>query len=201
MENKEGPRKMKVTAFMCSPRQGGNTSLLFDEAVRAVKEYGKAELKAFDVPAMDIAPCLNCGECDDTGECVIEDDMAEIYVAIREADRIILASPIYFMGLSAQAKAMIDRCQAIWCERNLLEKPISRHDRRGLLLVVGGLEIESGAKCSNTTATAFFRSIGIPKHKALSFLGVDAKAEILKHATALKETYDAAAELMRGERG
>jgi multimeric flavodoxin WrbA len=71
---------------------------------------------------MDIRPCQNCGGCDDTGSCIIEDAMVDIYEAIRSADRIILASPIFFFGLSAQTKIMIDRCQAFWCQRYLLKK-------------------------------------------------------------------------------
>ena len=65
---------------------------------------------------------------------------SQIYNAIKTADRIILASPIFFFGLNAQAKIMIDRCQAFWCEKYLLKKPIpeGKFGRKGLLLLVGG---------------------------------------------------------------
>lgn len=148
---------------------------------------------------MNISPCQNCGGCDETGVCIIEDDMAQIYDAIRAADRIILASPIFFFGLSAQAKIMIDRCQSFWCEKYLLKKPIpeGRYGRKGLLLLVAGMKIETGIQCAEETAKAFFRTISVPEHKTLSFVDVDAKGAILEHPTALKKAYEAGRELVR----
>lgn len=148
---------------------------------------------------MDIKPCQNCGGCDDTGECIIHDDMDKIYEAIPRADRIVLASPIFFFGLSAQTKIMIDRCQSFWCQRYLLKKTFvsERYGRRGLLLLVGGMKSEIGIQCGGATAKAFFRSISVPEHETLSFLGIDAKGAILDHPTALREGYEAGTRLAR----
>jgi multimeric flavodoxin WrbA len=189
---------MKVIAFLGSPRVHGNTELLLDEAVRAVKEQGH-DVTTFKLNHMRIEPCQDCGGCDNSGICIINDDMAEIYQAIREADRIILASPIFFFGLSAQSKAMIDRCQSFWCEKYLLKKPIPEgpFGRRGLLLLVGGMKKEVGIQCSDATAKAFFRTISVPSHATLAFLGIDAKGAILEHPTSLREAYEAARKLVR----
>ncbi|MBI5187869.1 MAG: flavodoxin family protein, partial [Nitrospirae bacterium] len=92
---------MKVIAFLGSPRENGNTELLIKEAVRGVEESG-FEVQTFNLNLMNISPCQNCGGCDDTGICIIEDEMVQVYDAIRAANRIILASPIFFSGLSAQ---------------------------------------------------------------------------------------------------
>ncbi len=181
---------MKVIAFNGSPRVDGNTDILLKETLRAAEEGGH-EIRLFRLNLMNIKPCQDCGGCDSTGECVIDDDMNEIYAAIREADRIVLASPIFFFALSAQTKAMIDRCQSFWCEKYLLKKPIpgGPYGRKGLLLLVGGMKKEIGVRCSEETAKAFFRTVSVPEHKTLSFLGVDAKGAILKHATALKDAH------------
>jgi len=66
--------------------------------------------------------------------------MQKIHEEIRSADRIILASPIFFFGLSGQAKIMIDRCQPFWHEKYIRMKPVPAgpHGRKGLLLLVGG---------------------------------------------------------------
>ena len=183
---------MKVIAFNGSPRIDGNTDILLKETVRAVEESGH-EIRLFRLNLMNIKPCQDCGGCEGTGKCIFDDDMNEIYAAIREADRIILASPIFFFALSAQTKAMIDRCQAFWCEKYLLKKPIPAgpHGREGLLLLVGGMKKEIGVQCSEETARAFFRTISVPGHKTLSFLGVDAKGAILEHPAALKDAYSA----------
>jgi multimeric flavodoxin WrbA len=184
---------VNVVAFLGSPRKGGNTELLLREAVRGTGR----EVRLFELNGMNLIPCQNCGGCEEAGMCILEDDMNEIYAAIREADRIILASPIYFMGLSAQAKAMVDRCQSFWCEKYLLKKPLPEGEfgRRGLLLLVGGMKREEGVRCSETTATAFFRSISVPEHTTLSYTGVDAREAILKHPTALKDAFEAGREL------
>ena len=189
---------MNVIAFLGSPRKGGNTELLLSEAIRGAEESG-VKVKLYDLCKMNISPCENCGGCDETGECIIHDDMDEIAKSIRGASRIILASPIFFFGLSAQAKAMIDRCQQFWCEKYLLKRPIPPGDRgrKGLLIVVGGMRKELGVSCSDATATAFFRTVSVPEHKTLSWLAVDAKAEILKHPTALKDAYEAGKELVK----
>ncbi|MEJ2182570.1 MAG: flavodoxin family protein [Nitrospirota bacterium] len=186
---------MRVVAFQGSPRKGGNTELLLGEAVAGAG----GEARVFDLNAVELIPCQNCGGCEESGVCILQDDMNAIYKALREADRIILASPIYFMGLSAQAKAMVDRCQAFWCEKYLLGKPIPAgpEGRKGLLLLVGGMKKEQGVRCAEASATAFFRSISVPEHRTLSYLGVDAKGEIRKHPTALRDARRAGEELVR----
>jgi multimeric flavodoxin WrbA len=188
---------MKVAAFFGSPRIHGNTDLLLEEALKPIRETGH-DIVSFKLNLMNIRPCQNCGGCTKTGVCVVDDAMTEVYAAIRSADRIILASPIFFFGLSAQAKAMIDRCQAFWCDKYLLKKtiPAGPHGRKGLLIVVGGMKKEDGIHCAETTARAFFRTISVPEHTTVSFLGVDAQGEILSHPTAMKDVYEAGKRLI-----
>jgi multimeric flavodoxin WrbA len=183
---------MKIIAFLGSPREGGNTELILKETIRGIEESGSI-VQVFNLNLMNISPCQNCGGCDETGVCVYEDDMTQIYDAIRSADRIILASPIFFFALSAQVKVMIDRCQAFWCEKYLLKKPIPEglYKRKGLLLLVGGQKKEIGIQCAEASAKAFFRTVSVPEHKTLSYMGIDSKGAILQHPTALKEAYEA----------
>ena len=189
---------MKTIAFLGSPRKEGNTELLLKEAVRGIEENGFT-VQTFDLNVMNISPCQNCGGCDDTGTCIYEDDMSIIYEAIRTADRIILASPIFFFALSAQTKIMIDRCQCFWCEKYLLRKPIlaGKYGRKGLLLLVGGMKKEIGIECAGASAKAFFRTVSIPEHTTLSYMGIDAKGAILRHPTALEDAYKAGKELVK----
>ena len=188
---------MRVVVFHGSPRVEGNTDILLRETLRPIEEAGH-EIRLFKLNLMNIKPCQDCGGCESTGRCTIDDDMGEIYEAIREAERVILASPIFFFGLSAQAKAMIDRCQAFWCEKYLLKRPIpgGPSGRKGLLLLIGGMRKEIGIQCSEVTATAFFRTISVPEHETLSFLGVDAKGAIIEHPTAFREAREAGERLV-----
>ena len=130
---------MKVVVFNGSPRSGGNIEMLLGETIRPIEDAGH-EVAKFKLNEMNIRPCQDCGGCEETGRCVQTDDMASIADAIRRSDRFILASPIFFFGLSAQTKTMIDRCQAFWCEKYVLKRPIPEGEsgRKGLLLLVGG---------------------------------------------------------------
>ncbi len=188
---------MKIIAFNGSPRREGNTELLLNEAVRAIDGKGH-ELTRFELNKLNIMPCQDCGGCEQTGRCIIDDDMTPVYESIRTADRIILASPIFFFALSAQAKLMIDRCQAFWCEKYLLKRTIDvgPFGRKGLLLMVGGMKREVGVQCGEATAKAFFRTVSVQEHETLSFLEVDEKGAILRHPTALKQAYEAGLRLV-----
>lgn len=188
---------MKVIAFQGSPRIDGNTDILLKETLKPI-EQARHEIRLFNLNFMNIKPCQDCGGCDKTGRCIINDDMDEIYDAIREADRIILASPIFFFGLSAQAKIMIDRCQSFWCKKYLLKKTIPEgpYGRKGLLLLVGGMKKEISVQCAEATAKAFFRTISVSEHETLSFTGIDAKGAILEHPTALKDAHIAGKKLI-----
>ena len=186
---------MNVIAFMGSPREGGNTELLLKEVFRGIEISG-FNARVFTLNTMTIMPCQNCGGCDETGICIYEDDMTQIYEAIRTCDRIILASPIFFSALSSQTKVMIDRCQAFWCEKYLLKKPIPSgpYGRKGLLLLVGGMKKEigmQGMQCAERSARAFFRTVNVPEHRTLSYTGIDEKGAILKHPSALKDAFEA----------
>jgi multimeric flavodoxin WrbA len=188
---------VKIVAFQGSPRPSGNTEILLESALKPIREAGH-EIILFKLNFMRIKPCQDCGSCEKNGKCIIDDDMVDIYSAIRAADRIILASPIFFFALSAQVKAMIDRCQAFWCEKYLMRQslPAGPHGRKGLLMLVGGMKRDVGITCSDATAKAFFRTISVPHHEVLGFLGVDAKGAILEHPTALKEAHDAGLKLI-----
>jgi NAD(P)H-dependent FMN reductase len=183
---------LKIIAFNGSPRPGGNTELLLSEALKPLREAGH-DIRVFKLNNMDFKPCQDCGGCTKTGVCIHDDAMTEIYAAIREADRIILASPIFFDSLSAQAKAMVDRCQAFWCEKYLHKKiiPAGPQGRKGLLLLVGGMKKDDGKNCSDAVAKGFFRTVSVPEHETLFFGGIDGKGDIQKHPTALKEAYEA----------
>ncbi|MBF0336699.1 MAG: flavodoxin family protein [Nitrospirae bacterium] len=190
---------MRVVIFQSSPRAGGNTDLLLDVAVGAIKEAG-VQMTIFKPHMMDIAPCSNCGGCDDTGVCVVNDDMAEVYRAIYEGDKFILASPVFFFGLPAQVKCLIDRTQALWCEKYLLNRPIAEteHVREGLVILVGGMKKEVGFNSAAATATAFFRTISVGKHHNLFFTGIDKKGAIKSHPTAYNDVHAATVKLIGG---
>jgi len=186
---------MKILAMNGSPRKGGNTEILFEETLRGVKEQG-GELTLYNLNSLTLTPCQHCGGCDATGRCVIQDDMQAIHNDIRTADRIIIASPIFFFSVSAQTKMVIDRCQAFWAEKYVHKKPVppGPFGRKGLLILVGGMRQNAkneGYHCAEATTRAFFRTVNVQEHITLAFDHVDEKGAIRNHPTALKEVLEA----------
>ena len=191
---------MKIIAFNGSPRKGGNTEELLNAAIRGTaSDSDKQDVTVYRLQDMDITGCLNCGECNETGICIVEDDFQEVADAIRAADRIIFASPVFFMGVSAQAKALVDRCQSFWCEKFLLgrEIPAGPEGRKGLVLMVGGMKKDRGINCAASQGVAFLRTVSVPVSETLKYMGVDNMGDILKHPTAIKEAEEAGANLVK----
>ena len=112
---------MKVLGIACSPRKNGNTEILMNQALEAAgKEGCKTEI--FRVSEKKVAPCDACGSCFETGNCVIQDDMQELYGMLERADGIIFGTPVYFGSVSAQGKAIMDRMFALLQHRALKGK-------------------------------------------------------------------------------
>lgn len=112
---------MKVLGVVCSPRRNGNTQLAVETALEAAGALG-LETELYLAGQKKIAPCDACDACRESGECCVDDDMQELYVKLLEADGIILASPVYYWNVSAQAKAVIDRTFAFRRGRPLTGK-------------------------------------------------------------------------------
>ncbi len=102
---------MNVLAISASPRKGGNSDVLCDEFLKGAAEKGHAVQK-IRLAEKKIAPCLACYGCTQSHVCVQRDGMAEVLGALKAADVIALASPVYFYSVCAQMKTMIDRCLA-----------------------------------------------------------------------------------------
>lgn len=99
----------KIVIITGSPRVHGNSDSLAEAFIEGAKASGN-KVTRFDAGRMYIRGCNDCKYCfSNNGECVIRDDMQEIYPALYEADMLVLASPVYWYGLTAQIKAMIDR--------------------------------------------------------------------------------------------
>ncbi|MGD0779991.1 MAG: flavodoxin family protein [Dehalococcoidales bacterium] len=99
---------MKILGISFSPRKDGNTVAMLNEALAAAKKDG-AEVELYSVAGKNIQPCDGCWGCTKTGKCHIKDDVAILQDKMIAADGIIFGTPIYFWGMTAQAKAVIDR--------------------------------------------------------------------------------------------
>ena len=189
---------MMVLGISGSPRLLGNTDQLLAEVLRGARSEG-AETKTITVCDLDIAPCQHCDSCLRTGECKINDDMQSVYSAMEDADAIVLASPLHFMGVTAQMKALIDRCQSRWARKYRLKVPPLGDKRRhqGLFVSVGGRDVANLFDGARATVKALFATLDVDYSGELLFAGIDEAGAIARHATALKQAYQAGRKLVR----
>ena len=98
-----------------SPRKRGNSVLLAEQVAAGARAAG-AEVETVTIQDMDIQPCTACEACKGTedGDCIIQDDMQSLYPRVRAAESIVIATPIYWFTMSAQAKLFIDRLYALF---------------------------------------------------------------------------------------
>jgi multimeric flavodoxin WrbA len=122
---------MIVVGICGSPRQQATEHIL-KEALRQLEEKG-FETKLWSIRGRDIGFCTHCDYCLTNKECVVQDDMQDLYVQLTEAKGIIIASPVYNGGVSAQIKAVMDRCRAaVAADKNFFKGKI------GMGIAVGG---------------------------------------------------------------
>ncbi len=121
---------MKVLAICGSPRKGGNTEILLNEALSGAGEAG-AEVELISVAGKDLRPCDGCEACYKTGRCHIKDDMQGIYDKMLAADGIIIGCPAYFMNAPAQMVSIIDRSISVSGLQNKVAAPIAVCSRQG----------------------------------------------------------------------
>ena len=189
---------MRVLGIFGSPRRGGNTELLLEEALKGAEEEG-AETERLRLTDFNIMPCVECLACYEEGQCVILDDMQKIYSKLLEADIIILASPIFFYGMTAWAKAMVDRCQALWSRKYILKEASLGKEgkkRKGFFISVGGTKGQKVFDGAILTAKYFFDVLNAEYAGELVFRGVDGKGDILKNSEALHQAFEAGRKLV-----
>ncbi|OPY32509.1 MAG: Iron-sulfur flavoprotein [Methanomassiliicoccales archaeon PtaU1.Bin124] len=181
-------RRKKVVGLNGTPRVGGNSEVLLDQALSGAAESG-AHVMRIDVARMKISGCDACGSCTDSGICVKDDDMTSVYSALEGADAIIVASPLYFSGLSSQLKAAIDRCQCIW-----VSGP-ARSGRPGAFICVGG-DNNANFKNAVSEARSFMKGIGFEGRMEMLVAGLDVLGMAAKRADLLDKARELGRDLV-----
>jgi multimeric flavodoxin WrbA len=188
--------QVRVLGIMGSPRIKGNTDLLLEEALKGAQSRA-AEIEKIVVDKLKIAPCKEYLGCFKDGNCVIRDDMDTIYPKLLEADIVIIASPMFFYGLTSQAKALVDRCQALWARKHILKQSLPGPGRKGAFIAVGATKGKRLFEGAVLTVKYFFDAIGVEYSDELLVRGVDARGEIKQHPTALADAFELGTRLVR----
>ena len=195
--------KVHLVAMHGSARRGGNSKVLLEavlEGARGARPTG-LEVELVEAYRVDVGPCTDCEAClapgavagAGAGGCTVEgDDWPRIEALLRGADALVVASPVYFMGLPAPLKAIVDRLQAVWALRErggrvgTNEGPFRR--AAVVLCAAGGREAFRGARAEALAAlgTLQFEVVGELLAEGLEDAGeASARSELLERARAL----------------
>lgn len=191
---------VQVLGLLGSPRQEGNTAALLDAFLRGAREEG-AETERVPIAELCITPCRGCDACFETGTCILRDDMDGLYPRLLAADLVVLASPIYFYGLTAWAKALVDRCQVLWARRYILKNEAAALPgplRQGFFLSVGGTRGVRLFEGAILTARCFFDALHARYAGELVFRGLDRPQDALARPEVLDQAFTRGRRLVSG---
>lgn len=129
-----------------SPRREGNTDILLAEVARSAETSG-AEVEQVILAQKNIEACNGCLSCETAGECAVSDDMDALYPRLRQADAIVLGTPVYFWTVSGLLKQFMDRTYGLHYHRDLTGKT-------GAAVVVAG---RAGGSTAYETIMSFYQ--------------------------------------------
>ena len=190
--------KVRMLGISSSPRLKGNSDLLLRQALSGAESAG-AVVEYISLSNLKIAPCTECNFCYETGKCKIEDDYQMVSAKMLDADRLIFATPVFFMTVCSQAKALIDRCQCLWACKYVLKKPLmtsAGRDRRAMVIAVGGSKSKKMFESIRLTMKSYFDILDLHYVSNLFVNRINDAGDIEKHPTAMKEAHRLGSELV-----
>ena len=184
---------IKVLAFAGSPRRGGNSETLLDWVLEAIRKEPDVAVEKIALTEANVNPCKGCNMCEKLNHCVQRDGMDIVHDKLIESDIIILAAPIFCMGINAQAKALIDRAQVFRSRKYVLKLPVVPEERKGkrlgVFLSTAGQTWEYVFDAAIPSVKCFYHVIDV-RDRDIHYLmvnGVDEKGAILAHPTAKRD--------------
>jgi len=188
---------MRILGISTSPRIISNSDMLLRQALAGAESAG-GEVACVRLSDYNIAPCMECNACYATGLCRVQDDYQQVLKEILDADRLIFATPVFFMSVCAQAKMLIDRGQCLWAHKYVLKKQVfpAGHDRRAMVIAVGGSRSKKQFESIRLTMMSYFDVLEVSYVSNLFVNKIDGPGEIEKHPLAFREAYRLGKELV-----
>ncbi len=177
---------MKALFLLGSPRKNGNSEYLAKIVADNIRQTG-GKTECIRLNNLSIKPCQACNGCIKDGNCIIDDDMTPLYNKVDEADRLILVSPVYFYGVSAQLKLFIDRCQARWSRKYILKQRLNKDRKReGHLISVAATRGEKLFEGLLLATRCVFDALDLREGQSLLIRGADEKNSCQQNAADIK---------------
>lgn len=171
----------KIAVLIGSPRKGGNTEILADAFIDGAKQ--RHEIEVISVTDVKVKGCTGCNFCytDKSHRCVQKDDMQSIYEKLIPADVIVIATPVYFYGISSQLKCIIDR----------LHNPIRNNFKvkKLILLSVAADTIPTVFDSVKTMYNSVLEYFSLENGGVVTVFGVKEKGDIINNS-ALQEAFE-----------
>jgi hypothetical protein len=177
---------VKVLGLAGSARRGGNTETLLDWCLSAARDAGAVVVK-YSLCDLDLHGCRACDACRHTGVCIQKDDMEVLYPHLRGADSIVIASPIYFQGMPAVPKMVVDRCQPFWALKYVMKQALvgdDRPPRLGAFLSCSGTKLSHAFEGSSLVIKTLWNVLQVTSVGEVLCPGIDAKGEIAEQPSA-----------------
>lgn len=184
---------MKVIGFVGSARKGGNTEILVNKVLEGAAERG-AETEVVYLHNLNIKDCTGCMTCKGDEGCPIQDDMQPLYAKIREADGVVLGSPIYMGFLTGQTKSFLDRWYAFLDANRQSRLPSGK---RCVMVLPQGQPDENLFAYVGKVLGQVFGLLGIAEAKPLVAGGVRDLGEAAQKVTLMSKAKEAGNELAR----
>ena len=177
----------KIIGIACSPRPKSNSTTLLKEALRGANAAG-AETELILLRKTDFSLCVGCDRCSETGKCIFNDDLVELFKKMEEVDGIITAAPVFGMGLNALGKAFVDRSQVYWAHKFALnKKPLPT--RKGGVIGCAGTTFSGVFDCLTKPIKYLYKMMDISYDTELLHNPVDKPGAIKDKPDILKEAY------------
>jgi len=186
----------KIIALAGSPRRRGNTGLLLESAVKGAIDSG-AGVEVIYPNSLKIKPCQGCNTCCKIDGCIYHDDMIELYEKFKSADAFIISSPVFFGSVTGQLKILIDRCQALWIEKQNAKHRFNQgYKRPGLFIATSGHPNPKGTRFDSSLEVV--RTFGYAADMKITgtILVADTdRIPVTEESPVLKEAYEAGRKL------
>jgi len=181
-----------VVGILGSPLADGNTAKLLDRALQGAGDAG-CQVEKIVVNNYDFQACNEMMFCKDHDTCIMDDDMQQLYLKIRDMDSIIIASPVMTMGIPGKLKSFMDRFQVFFMAKFMRHKSLvpeeKRKRRNGLFISISGMNVPEVFVGAKMTVLAFFEIIDCNYSDELLISDMDTIRDITTRPDLLDASY------------
>jgi multimeric flavodoxin WrbA len=173
--------------------------MLLRQALSGAQSVG-AQAEYLRLCKHNISPCSACGACYVIGDCPLQDDFEVVLSKLLQVDRLVFATPIFFMSVCAHAKILIDRCQCLWARKYLLKQPIrqSQGDHRlAMVIAVGGTTNKKMFEGVQLTMKYYLDALDMGYFANLFVGNVDEAGKIADNEKAMEQAFRLGEELAK----